>query len=80
MAAPFAIKVIWLDGEEEYLMQGNRLVIFSARSHAESQRDFMLEGMQSAVQSVNVVLAPSDRPVRIDTLPVKRRKTKAKGA
>lgn len=58
----WSIKVIWLDGEEEYLMQGQRIATFPSRSRADSQRDFMLEGIADEVQSVNVVPAPAPGP------------------
>lgn len=54
----YSVLVVWLDGEREYLKQGSRTAIFSSRSRAEEQRDFMLEGMEEDVQSINVVPAP----------------------
>jgi len=56
--ARFAVLVIWKDGEEEYLREGSRVAVFSARSRAEDQADFMRMGMEDEVQSINVVKAP----------------------
>lgn len=53
----YAVKVIWKDGEEEYLKAGTRVAIFSAKSRAEEQAEFMRMGMDD-VQSINVVQAP----------------------
>lgn len=53
-----AIKVIWLDGEEEYLKEGDRIALFLNEHRAGEMRDFMLEGMSGEVQSINVVPFP----------------------
>lgn len=62
MAQRFAIKVIWLEGEEEYLKEGEspdgEVALFTSRKRAEAQRDFMLVGMEDEVQSVNIVPYP----------------------
>lgn len=59
---PFAIKVIWLDGSEEYVLRGicgsGPIALFPNRERAEEQRAFMLEGIADEVQSINVVMAP----------------------
>ena len=57
MAERWAIKVVWSDGEEEYLKEGIRVAIFSSRSRAHEQADFMKIGMDD-VQSIAVVKAP----------------------
>jgi hypothetical protein len=62
--ARFAIKVIWLDGEEEYLKEGSNVARFANRERAEAQRDFMKEGMEDEVQSINVVPYPAQREAR----------------
>ena len=55
----WAIKVVWKDGEEEYLKgPRGRIATFFGRSRAEDQAEFMREGMESDVQSINVVRAP----------------------
>lgn len=63
MAQHFAIKVIWLDGEEEFLKQGEtpdgEVAMFANRERATTQRDFMLLGMEDEVQSINVVPYPA---------------------
>lgn len=56
----YSIKVIWQDGEEEYLKEGSRPALFANRERADSMRAFMLEGMDPEdVQSINVVPAPA---------------------
>lgn len=57
---PFAIKVVWLDGEEEFLKEGSRVARFANRKRAEEQRDFMKAGMSDEVQSINVVHYPME--------------------
>lgn len=55
----YAIKVIWRDGEEEYLKEGSRPATFANRERADSMRAFMLEGMDPEdIQSINVVPTP----------------------
>lgn len=58
----FAIKVIWLDGTEEYLKTGHsgRVADFRSRDLAEAQRDFMLAGMAEEAQSINIVPYPTE--------------------
>lgn len=56
----WAIKVIWQDGEEEFLREGmspnGKIALFSSRKRAEQQRDFMLEGIdREMLQSINIV-------------------------
>lgn len=63
MPEQFAIKVIWSDGEEEFLKEGlsaTKVAKFSSRKQAQSQADFMKIGMDGDddVQSVNVVTYP----------------------
>lgn len=53
-----AIKVVWLDGEEEYLKEGAEPASFVNRARAEEMKSFMLEGMSDEVQSINVVPYP----------------------
>lgn len=48
------VKVVWLDGEEELLKEGDRVASFSSRRRAEDVRDFMLEGMEDEVQGIYV--------------------------
>lgn len=57
----WAIKVIWDDGEDEYLKQGSRVAVFPSRERAQEMRDFMMEGMSDECQSINVVPAPKSR-------------------
>lgn len=66
MDTRFAIKVIWLNGEEELLKTGHsgRVADFPSRDRAEAQRDFMLEGMADEVQSINVVPYPAGQEVQ----------------
>lgn len=56
----YAIKVIWLEGDEEYLKEGGRRRSFANRERAEEMRSFMLEGMSEEVQSINVVPLPRE--------------------
>lgn len=60
----FAIKVVWLDGVEEYLKEGCSIARFTNRKRAEEQCDFMKEGMEDEVQSINVVPYPAQREVQ----------------
>ena len=56
--ARWAIVVIWLDGEEEYLKAGlgpEKVALFSSHYHAGKMKEFMLEGMSDEVQSINIV-------------------------
>lgn len=56
---PFAILVVWTNGEEGYLMEGNRIATFHSRSRADEQVDFMRMGMDlDDVQSISVVTRP----------------------
>lgn len=61
----YAIKVIWADGEEEYLSEdvGTRPAVFASKASAERQVEFMRMGMGAldGAQSINVVRAPRDR-------------------
>jgi len=34
----WALKVIWLDGEEEFLMQGPNVAVFASRERAQEKR------------------------------------------
>lgn len=57
----YAIKVVWADGDEEYLKLGQSRVpaVFPNRQRAKEQADFMLMGMdQGECQSINVVPYP----------------------
>lgn len=56
--ALYAILVVWKDGEQEYLKEGNVLVKFSSKSRASEQVEFMRMGMEDEVQSINIVSAP----------------------
>lgn len=49
------ILVVWENGETEYLKEGDKLAIFYSKTKAEQTRDFMLQGMEEEVQSINVV-------------------------
>lgn len=54
----YKIKVIWLDGIEEFLQEGPRPgkdATFTFRGDAQVNADFLLEGIGDEVQSVNVV-------------------------
>jgi hypothetical protein len=53
----WAVLVVWLDGEEEYLHPGTSgdVAIFPSRERAQEQRDFMWIGMEGECQSINVV-------------------------
>lgn len=56
----YAIKVIWLEGDEEYLKEGRKTAQFANRERAEKMKSFMLEGMSDEVQSINVVPFPRE--------------------
>lgn len=56
----YAIKVIWLEGDEEYLEEGDKTASFTNRERAEEMKSFMLEGMSEEVQSINVVSLPRE--------------------
>jgi hypothetical protein len=61
MSRQFAIKVIWNDGEEEFIKEGigSTPARFSSRSKAEEQVDFMWMGMDNGdCQSINIVPYP----------------------
>ncbi|HKV10727.1 MAG TPA: hypothetical protein VJ725_21480 [Thermoanaerobaculia bacterium] len=55
----FGIKVVWRNGEEEFLCRGicanGPIARFPSREAADAQRAFLLEGMSDEVQSINVV-------------------------
>lgn len=55
-----AIKVVWLDGQEEYLKEGDRIALFLSTHRATEMKRFMLEGMSDEVQSINVVPFPAN--------------------
>lgn len=74
----YAIKVIWLDGTEEYVKEGfgadAHVATFADRREADRQRDFMSHGFdEGEIQSLNVVEAPRDacdvRPVPLAASP-----------
>ena len=58
----YAIKVVWLDGTEEYVRDGptvrGLVARFPKKKDAEEMRNFMLIGMSDEVQSINVVDYP----------------------
>jgi gluconate kinase len=56
----FAVKVIWLDGDEEYLHEGmsERTARFFTEREAKEQAEFMKMGMSDECQSINVVPYP----------------------
>lgn len=56
----WAVLVIWKEGDQEYLHEGNRIATFRTRKQANSQREFLLVGMEGDVQSINVVKAPKE--------------------
>lgn len=61
LSAPgFALLVIGLDGEEEYLCDGmsDRPSCFFNRREAQSEKDFLWIGMEGDVQSINIVPYP----------------------
>jgi len=61
----YAIKVVWRDGSEEYVCDGvcgGRVSIFSSKSLAQAQADFLGEGMDDA--TLVVVKAPPSEKVK----------------
>jgi hypothetical protein len=50
----YKILVVWKDGTEEYLKQGDQDAIFLSKRIAEEQKEFMEFGIDDA-QSINVV-------------------------
>jgi len=65
-APGYALLVISLDGEEEYLCDGmgDRPSRFFSRREAQSQKDFMWIGMEGDVQSINIVPYPKPQKQR----------------
>ena len=63
----WAILVVWMNGEEEYVKQGigTEIARFTKRQ-AQEQREFLWMGMEGDpdVQSVNVVRYPSRRKTK----------------
>lgn len=62
--ANYAIKVIWANGEEEFVKQGlgDTPALFHSRMRAGEQADFMRMGMDDdECQSINVVPYPCKR-------------------
>lgn len=57
----YAILVIDLEGDEEYLCDGlgNVPARFPSHAAAQRQREFMLIGMEDEVQSINIVSCPA---------------------
>lgn len=58
----FAIKVVWADGEEEYLKLGQSTTPapYTSRQRAKEQVEFMRMGMDDGeCQSINVVPYPA---------------------
>lgn len=61
--ARFAIKVIWADGEEEYLKLGQSTTpaSYTSQQRAKEQIEFMRMGMDDGeCQSINVVPYPRE--------------------
>ncbi len=56
----WAVLVVWKDGNVEYLHEGHRIATFRRRPEANTQREFLLIGMEDDVQSINVVKAPKE--------------------
>jgi hypothetical protein len=57
----YAVLVVWLDDEEEYLKEGlsdSVVARFSSRKEAKKQRDFMMMGMSEEVNGIHVVPFP----------------------
>ena len=56
----WAVLVVWLDGEEEYLHPGmsDDVAVFRTQEEAQHQRDFMWIGMEGECQSINVMRYP----------------------
>lgn len=53
----YAIKVIWDDGDEDYVMQGERVAAFG-KLQAKEQVEFLRVGMEDECQSINIVRYP----------------------
>lgn len=53
----WAIKVIWQNGREDYVMAGDHVATYS-KFQAKDQVEFLKVGMDEDVQSINVVPAP----------------------
>lgn len=53
----WAIKVIWLNGHEDYVMEGDRVATYS-KFQARQQVEFLKIGMMDEAQSINLVPAP----------------------
>jgi hypothetical protein len=53
----WAIKVVWPNGEEEFLHPGitGKVALFRSLKAAKEQRDFMWIGMEGECQSINIV-------------------------
>jgi hypothetical protein len=57
----FAVRVTWLNGETEFLHPGVRprgVATFASRFEAAEMADFLLQGVEFEVQSIDVVPAP----------------------
>ena len=57
----YRIKVIWKNGEQEYVQAGvkpGQDAIFTSHRAAQEQADFLKIGISDEVQSVNVVRGP----------------------
>lgn len=53
----FYILVVWKNGSQEYLKEGDHIASFGSMEKADSVKEFMLEGISEDVQSINVVQA-----------------------
>lgn len=52
----YHVKVVWADGTEELLKEGDAYAVFRSLGSAERARDFLVEGLDvEEYQSVNVV-------------------------
>lgn len=54
----YKIKVIWLDGSEEFVQEGQlpgKDAVFTSEQDAQANAEFLLEGINDEAQSVNVV-------------------------
>jgi hypothetical protein len=62
-APGFALLVIGLNGEEDYLCNGmgDTPTRFFSKREAQSQKDFMWIGMDGDVQSINIVPYPKEQ-------------------
>lgn len=56
----YAVLVIWSEGEEEYLREGDQVAQFRTPRQALELVKFMRQGMDG-VQSINVVRYPEER-------------------